>query len=227
MINTTHSHSPLTHLLRKRLPSLPTLWKMQSFFSHPSFLPGSLSFIQYLNSKDVSQLYYLPEPGVEIFLILPHPSKVQAGCLPSRRLSQIGRKRFKMPPVCHNPFAFEPTRGVCLYPIVTCSGCVQSKVTSPGKTWLKTALVIWLTFKCSRAPPRGLFVHFLSCLLRIFTLKQLLNINPWRGRYEGVSLTDTLTGRYHFWVDAVLPGEKHPPSFPYIPALSLTPGECV
>lgn len=194
LINTTHSHSPLTHLLRKRSPSLPTLQKTQSFFSQPSFLPGSLSFIQYLNSKDVSQLYYFPEPGVEIFLILPHPSKVQAGCLPSRRLSPIGRKRFKMPLVCHNPFAFEPTTGLCLYPIVTWSGCVHSEVTSPGKTWLKTAIVIWLTFKCSRAPPWGIFVHFLPCLLRIFTLKQLRNINPWQGRYEGVSLTDTLTG---------------------------------
>lgn len=62
---------------------------------------------------------------------------------------------------------------------------------------------------------------------RIFTLKQPRNINPWQGRYEEVSFTDTLTGLYHFSVDAVLPREKHPPSFSYIPALFLTPGKCV
>lgn len=164
MINTTHSHSTLTHLLRKRSPSSSPLWRTQCFFSQPSFLPGSLSFIQYLNTKDFSQLYYFPEPWV--LLLLPHLFKAQAGCLPSRRVSQKGRKRFQITPVCHSPLALEPTTGVCLHPIVTWSGCIQSKVISPRKTWLKIVIVIWLTFKCFRTPPRGIVSHFFSCLLR-------------------------------------------------------------
>ena len=113
-MNTAHSHSTLTHLLRKRSPSSPTLWRTQSFFRQPSFLLGCLSFIQYLNTEDFSQLYYFPEPGVEFFLFFPTPPKSRLIVCPQEGSPRQAEQGSKSPLSATTPFPWTYDRGVSL-----------------------------------------------------------------------------------------------------------------
>lgn len=68
---------------------------------------------------------------------------------------------------------------------------------------------------------------FMSLEGGIFTSKQPHNLIPWLGWNEEGSFTDTLTGLYYFWVDAIHSGEKCPPSSLLYSSPTLTLGECV